>query len=191
MAKKEGSILIIDDNSDLLIALKLVLGRSFSRIETLRNPNLILSTLEKETFDLILLDMNFKAGQVTGNEGIFWMNKIREKDPNATLRREVICPLKKTLGAFIISTGNNSECSHCLLTSLRRINPRTAVVTVSTVLGLLRRVLIAARMISSVVGAVARSPLSGLVFASRFGGLGSRSNIFAIVSAPFTPSDRL
>ena len=85
MAKKEGSILIIDDNSDLLIALKLVLGRSFSRIETLRNPNLILSTLEKETFDLILLDMNFKAGQVTGNEGIFWMNKIREKDPNASV----------------------------------------------------------------------------------------------------------
>lgn len=85
MAKKEGSILIVDDNSDLLIALKLVLGRSFSRIETLRNPNLILSTLEKDTFDLILLDMNFKAGQVTGNEGIFWMNKIREKDPNVSV----------------------------------------------------------------------------------------------------------
>ncbi|RLD70030.1 MAG: sigma-54-dependent Fis family transcriptional regulator, partial [Bacteroidetes bacterium] len=70
MAKKEGSILIVDDNSDLLIALKLFLSRSFARIETLRNPNLILSTLEKESFDLILLDMNFKAGQVTGNEGI-------------------------------------------------------------------------------------------------------------------------
>jgi len=85
MAKKEGSILIVDDNSDLLIALKLFLSRSFARIETLRNPNLILSTLEKESFDLILLDMNFKAGQVTGNEGIFWMNKIREKDPNASV----------------------------------------------------------------------------------------------------------
>ncbi len=85
MAKKEGSILIVDDNSDLLIALKLVLGRKFARIETLRNPNLILSTLEKESFDLILLDMNFKAGQVTGNEGIFWMNKVREKDSNASV----------------------------------------------------------------------------------------------------------
>jgi DNA-binding NtrC family response regulator len=85
MAKKEGSILIVDDNTDLLIALKLVLGRSFARIETLRNPNLILSNLEKDSFDLILLDMNFKAGQVTGNEGIFWMNKIREKDPDASV----------------------------------------------------------------------------------------------------------
>ena len=85
MAKKEGSILIVDDNNDLLIALKLVLSRRFARIETLRNPNLILTTLEKNSFDLILLDMNFKAGQVTGNEGIFWMNKIREKDPDASV----------------------------------------------------------------------------------------------------------
>ncbi|MEN8204272.1 MAG: sigma-54 dependent transcriptional regulator [Bacteroidota bacterium] len=85
MAKKEGSILIVDDNNDLLIALRLVLNRSFARIETLRNPNLILSTLEKASFDLIILDMNFKAGQVTGNEGIFWMNKIREKDPDASV----------------------------------------------------------------------------------------------------------
>ncbi len=85
MRRKEGSILIIDDNNDLLIALKLILARSFERIDTLRNPNLILSTLEKQSYDLILLDMNFKAGQVTGNEGIFWMNKIREKDPDASV----------------------------------------------------------------------------------------------------------
>jgi DNA-binding NtrC family response regulator len=85
MPRKEGSLLIVDDNNDLLIALKLILARSFERIDTLRNPNLILSTLEKQAYDLILLDMNFKAGQVTGNEGIFWMNKIREKDPLASV----------------------------------------------------------------------------------------------------------
>ena len=85
MPRKEGSILIVDDNNDMLIALKLILARSFERLDTLRNPNLILSTLEKQAYDIILLDMNFKAGQVTGNEGIFWMNKIREKDPMASV----------------------------------------------------------------------------------------------------------
>ena len=85
MPRKEGSILIVDDNNDLLIALKLILARRFEQIDTLRNPNLILSTLDKKTYDLILLDMNFKPGQVTGNEGIFWMNKIREKDHNASV----------------------------------------------------------------------------------------------------------
>jgi DNA-binding NtrC family response regulator len=83
--KKEGSILIVDDNNDLLIALKLILTRSFELIDTLRNPNLILSTIEKQSYDIILLDMNFKAGQTTGNEGIFWLNKIRENDPDAAV----------------------------------------------------------------------------------------------------------
>jgi DNA-binding NtrC family response regulator len=85
MPRKEGSILIVDDNNDLLIALKLILTMRFEQIDTLRNPNLILSTLDKQSYDLILLDMNFKPGQVTGNEGIFWMNKIRDKDPNASV----------------------------------------------------------------------------------------------------------
>ncbi len=85
MSRKEGSILIVDDNNDLLIALRLILSRTFSTIDTLKNPNLILSTLEKQAYDIILLDMNFKAGQNTGNEGIFWMNKILERDPDATV----------------------------------------------------------------------------------------------------------
>ena len=85
MARKEGSILIVDDNDDLLIALKLFLSRQFTKIDTLRNPNLILSTLERHSYDVILLDMNFRAGIATGNEGIFWMHKILEKDPHATV----------------------------------------------------------------------------------------------------------
>jgi len=85
MSRKDGSILIVDDNNDLLIALRLILSRTFTTIDTLKNPNLILSTLEKQAYDIILLDMNFKAGQNTGNEGIFWMNKILEQDPDATV----------------------------------------------------------------------------------------------------------
>ena len=85
MARKEGSILIVDDNNDLLIALKLFLSRRFEKIDTLRNPNLIPSTLDKESYDIILLDMNFRAGIASGNEGIFWLNKILEKDPDATV----------------------------------------------------------------------------------------------------------
>ena len=85
MAKKEGTILIVDDNDDLLIALKLFLSRHFEQIDTLKNPNLILSTLEKKRYDIILLDMNFRAGIASGNEGIFWLSKILETDPDATV----------------------------------------------------------------------------------------------------------
>jgi DNA-binding NtrC family response regulator len=85
MAKKEGSILIVDDNDDLLIALKVFLSRKFLQIDTLRNPNLILSAVEGKSYDLILLDMNFRAGVASGNEGIFWLHKILEADPDATV----------------------------------------------------------------------------------------------------------
>jgi len=85
MARKEGTVLIVDDNEDLLIALRIFLSRHFEQIDTLRNPNLLLSTLEKKTYDIILLDMNFTAGIASGNEGIFWLNKILEMDPVATV----------------------------------------------------------------------------------------------------------
>jgi two-component system response regulator HydG len=85
MSGKEGCILIVDDNEDLLIALKLFLSPAFERIDTLRNPNLILSALERHRYDLILLDMNFRAGMATGNEGIFWLHQILERDPLATV----------------------------------------------------------------------------------------------------------
>jgi len=85
MARKEGNILIIDDNEDLLIALKIFLSRHFGTIQTLKNPNLIPAEIEKNSYDIILLDMNFKYGQSTGNEGIFWLSRILDIDRNATV----------------------------------------------------------------------------------------------------------
>lgn len=81
MPKKEGSILIVDDNKDLLLALKLYLSPHFEYILTEHNPNRIKEHLSKKTFDLIMLDMNFKAGINNGNEGLFWMNEIHSEQP--------------------------------------------------------------------------------------------------------------
>ena len=85
MSRKKGKILIVDDNEELLIALKLILSPHFEEIVTKKNPNLIPSLIRENTFDVILLDMNFSAGIQTGNEGIYWMNKILEQDPSATI----------------------------------------------------------------------------------------------------------
>lgn len=83
--KNDGKILIVDDNKELMTALKLLLIPHFSAIITEANPNLIPGIIEKSNFDLILLDMNFTAGVHSGNEGIFWMNKILEVDPEACI----------------------------------------------------------------------------------------------------------
>jgi len=85
MSKKEGTVLIVDDNEELLIAYKIFLTPHFKTIRTLGNPNAIQGALNDSSFDVILLDMNFSAGINTGNEGFFWMNKILEMDPDASI----------------------------------------------------------------------------------------------------------
>ena len=83
MNDEKGKILIVDDNEELLLALRMFLSQHFPTIEILRNPSQIPAKLESEGFDLILLDMNFSPGQTSGNEGIYWMNRILEQDPEA------------------------------------------------------------------------------------------------------------
>ncbi|HRZ75781.1 MAG TPA: sigma-54 dependent transcriptional regulator, partial [Bacteroidales bacterium] len=80
-----GSILIVDDNEDILFSLKLLLSKHFEHIRTERNPNIIQGILARERYDLYLLDMNFSAGVSSGNEGIFWMKKILQVDPSAVV----------------------------------------------------------------------------------------------------------
>ena len=82
---KKGKILIVDDNEELLIAFRFFLTKHFNKIDTIKNPNRIPEYLRKETYDIILLDMNFTAGVNTGNEGIYWMKQILEKDANASV----------------------------------------------------------------------------------------------------------
>jgi len=85
MANNEGSVLIVDDNKELLIAYEIFLAPHFLTIKTLSHPNSIPSAMDESEFDVILLDMNFSSGINTGNEGIFWMNKILERDPDASI----------------------------------------------------------------------------------------------------------
>jgi two-component system, NtrC family, response regulator HydG len=80
--KNNFRILIIDDNNELLSALSLFLTPHAGEVSVLRNPNLIPATLEQKSFDLVLLDMNYTAGINNGNEGLYWMKRIREMDPS-------------------------------------------------------------------------------------------------------------
>jgi len=85
MKKTQGSILIIDDNQEALIALDMYLSKHFTHIQTERNPNLIPNLARTNDFDIIILDMNFSAGINTGNEGLFWLNEILKIDPTAAV----------------------------------------------------------------------------------------------------------
>ena len=75
---KEAKILIVDDNKSILSALDLLLTGSCKKVKCLSSPNALLSELKSDSYDVVLLDMNFKAGINTGNEGIYWLNQILE-----------------------------------------------------------------------------------------------------------------
>jgi DNA-binding NtrC family response regulator len=78
---KNKKLLIVDDNQGILNALKLLLRSGFESVKTISNPNQLYSELDKNDTDVILLDMNFKAGVNTGNEGIFWLREIKGRSP--------------------------------------------------------------------------------------------------------------
>lgn len=79
---QRGTIVIVDDNKSVLTSLELFLENEFERIITLSDPNRIQPVLSSTPVDLVILDMNFSAGMNTGNEGIFWLNRIREIIPH-------------------------------------------------------------------------------------------------------------
>jgi two-component system, NtrC family, response regulator HydG len=79
MSLKTASVLVIDDDIDVLTAVRLLLRPEVREIVTEKNPENIRSILAKQEFDVILLDMNFNSSINTGNEGIFWLKKIKEE----------------------------------------------------------------------------------------------------------------
>jgi two-component system response regulator HydG len=85
MSDKIGNILAVDDNEDILFALKLLLKQHVETIVTLNNPEKIPEVLSKDYFDMILLDMNFNKDAISGQEGFDWLGRILEIDPQAVV----------------------------------------------------------------------------------------------------------
>jgi DNA-binding NtrC family response regulator len=79
---KKGSILVVDDNKNVLIALRLFLENYFETVILLSSPNHLNVMLREKNPDVVLLDMNFSAGINSGNEGLFWLSEIKKWDTN-------------------------------------------------------------------------------------------------------------
>lgn len=73
------TILVVDDNKSILTALKICLDGVFNRILALSSPDEVLSTLQQESVDVILLDMNFSLGMNSGQEGLMWLQAIHRR----------------------------------------------------------------------------------------------------------------
>ena len=83
--KKEKCILIVDDDDDILTAGKLLLKKYFGGVVTCNRPEHIPRIMADQTFDAVLLDMNFSPGDSSGKEGLIWLKRILETDPDTVV----------------------------------------------------------------------------------------------------------
>jgi two-component system response regulator HydG len=127
MNVKNATILIIDDDPDVLTAVKLLLKTEVKEIITEKNPENIRSLLLKYPVDLILLDMNFNSSINTGNEGLFWLKKIREFGSNAdvimiTAYGDIdlaVRSLKESAADFMVKPWHNEKLIDCIKKTLK------------------------------------------------------------------------
>ncbi len=85
MSNKQGKILIIDDNEDILFALNLLLKPHVEKVKVTTQPERVTHFMETFEPDVILLDMNFTEDADSGQEGFSWLKKIKETDPDAVV----------------------------------------------------------------------------------------------------------
>ena len=85
MSKIKARLLIVDDDTDILLAAKMFLRQHIEIVHTEKNPQNIPDLLKHDNYDVILLDMNFSREATSGKEGFHWLNVILEYDPAATV----------------------------------------------------------------------------------------------------------
>lgn len=132
---KTGRILIIDDNEDVLRAARMFLKRHFSQIDTETNPELLPTLLRNDPYDVILLDMNFTKDVSSGKEGFFWLDKILEIDPSATVVLitaygdvdTAVRAIKEGATDFVLKPWENEKLLATVLSAMRLRQSRNEV----------------------------------------------------------------
>lgn len=123
---KRGTLLIVDDNRNILSAVKLLANGYFAKVVTLSSPTTLLSTIAAEQPDVLLLDMNFNAGINTGNEGIFWLKEAKAKFPQLrvvlfTAYADIdlaVKAMKHGAFDFVVKPWNNDKLIETLINAL-------------------------------------------------------------------------
>jgi DNA-binding NtrC family response regulator len=80
-----ANILIVDDDRDVLETARMFLKQEFTEIQIEETPEKIRALMQSTSFDVVLLDMNFKNGVNDGEEGFFWLDQILKIDPDAVV----------------------------------------------------------------------------------------------------------
>ena len=126
---KSGTIIIVDDNKGVLTAVEILLKSYFSKVVTLSSPVTLITVMQEEMPEVILLDMNFTSGINTGNEGLFWLHEIKKVRPELpivlfTAYADIelaIRGIKEGATDFIVKPWNNQKLVETLQTAAQSV----------------------------------------------------------------------
>lgn len=128
---KQGTILIADDNRNILTAVKVLLEDTFENIVAVANPGNIPARLRDDKPDVVLLDMNFQSGVNNGNEGLYWLRQIKKLRPQAqvvlfTAYADIelaVTGLKEGAADFVVKPFDNAKLLSVLTEAYRKAQP--------------------------------------------------------------------
>jgi DNA-binding NtrC family response regulator len=135
MNLKNASILVVDDDPDVLTAVRLLLKTEVKEVITEKNPENLRWHLNKDHFDLILLDMNFTSSIHTGNEGLFWLNEIKKHKTDSSVIMITaygaidlaVRSLKEGAADFVVKPWHNEKLVSIIKDALKRKESKTSL----------------------------------------------------------------
>ncbi|HEU4574327.1 MAG TPA: sigma-54 dependent transcriptional regulator [Chitinophagaceae bacterium] len=135
MLLKNASILVVDDDPDVLTAVRLLLKTEVKDVVTEKNPENLRTHLSKTKYDVILLDMNFNSSINTGNEGIFWLNEIKKMGSEAAVIMITayghidlaVRSLKEGASDFVVKPWHNERLLTVIREALKRKTDKTTL----------------------------------------------------------------
>ena len=131
MKLRQISILVVDDDKDILTAANFLLKPEVKTIVTESNPENMLAILTENQYDILLLDMNFKSSINTGNEGLYWLRQIKSRNIDvkvimatayADIDLAVKC-LKEGAVDFLVKPWRNEQLLQTLTEALEKQTP--------------------------------------------------------------------
>lgn len=122
-----GKIIVVDDNEAVLKTLRMILSREFKKVVCASVPTLLPALLREDDVDVVLLDMNFGTGKQSGGEGLFWLDRIRERTnpPEVVLITAfgdielAVASLKKGAADFIVKPWDNDKLLRTIVTAFK------------------------------------------------------------------------
>ncbi|MBQ7553942.1 MAG: sigma-54-dependent Fis family transcriptional regulator [Bacteroidaceae bacterium] len=125
---RHGTLVVVDDNKNILTSLQYLLDSYFEQVVTLSSPVTLPTVLQQKRPDVVLLDMNFSSGLNTGNEGLYWLREIKRLRPQTqvvlfTAYADIslaVTGLKDGATDFIVKPWDNAKLVQTLLEALEK-----------------------------------------------------------------------